>query len=168
MDIIKLQEEIAAFEAAKEELENQIRELESKKNKVKEEIYKRRESIERNQYHGLKQYEYFEKISNTEFEEDGFKILIGSPYGGYLTVRILDKDGETDISATGSCAEEGCSSMYVYRPATKEKKFYDKKYHRGEIPKSRQALWIKMSELKDKYGKMMLDAEIPMKESVEK
>lgn len=157
-----LESKVAQLQEESRALEIQINEIEDKKTRIDREIAEYNEQLQRIQFKGMTRNEYFRAIAGKEFEEDGYKIKIGSPYTTSITISRYDEEEDFEFTVNGSFNSEG-GTLDILRRGDYQKgtKWYQKKYiGKGEVPKKRMAMYLDMIDLKSKYGDMMENAEI--------
>lgn len=162
MDKHILESKIEQLRKEASDLERQIHELESKKYRIERERGDYLEQLERIKYHGMTRLEYFRSFEGSEILINRFKIKLGSPYSNHLTISMYDEGEDLEFSVSGAFDISG-GILDVYRRGdyAKGTKHYSKKYYGiNDVPKKRLELYKTMVEIKDKYGKMMENAEI--------
>ncbi|GAB6253523.1 hypothetical protein BCSAG_48410 [Bacillus cereus] len=147
--------EIAKLEAQREILKEQIQMMYAKERELEEKVVKHQQSIERRKYNGKTFHEYFTSIEGF-YEEDGFKIQVGSSWDRTIYVTAMNGDFELDISAR-------YDSKKGWGLKVSKDNGYFREHYEGEIPKKHQKVYDAMVAIKNKYGKMIEDGTLKLK-----
>ncbi|PEN97801.1 hypothetical protein CN553_12175 [Bacillus cereus] len=153
--------EIAKLEAQKEILKEQIRLMHAKERELEEKIEEHQQSIERRKYKGKTFHEYFESVAG-HYEEDGFKIQVGSAWDRTIYVTGMNGDFELNIN-TRYDDKKGWSLKVSKDTGVRD---YYKEYFGHEIPKNHKKIYDEMTAIKNKYGKMIEDGTLEPKEAL--
>lgn len=153
--------EITKLQAQKEILQEQIRMMHAKERELEEKIQEHQNSIERRKYKGKTFHEYFDSIAG-HYEEDGFKIQVGSAWDRTVYVTGMNGDFELNIS-TRYDDKKGWSLKVSKDTGVRD---YYKEYFGHEIPKNHQKVYDEMTAIKNKYGKMIEDGTLEPKEAL--
>lgn len=140
------------------ELATQINNLMQKKRKLEARYEECQKEMERYQFRGMTQDEYFKSIAGTEFKDDGYKIKIGGIWDGFLSVSILEDGREFTISSP--YYEKG-GTLLIQRLEANGRIKTSKKYDGYQVAGScHEEIYNKLAKVKNKYGLMMGKAEI--------
>ncbi|HHT7008323.1 TPA: hypothetical protein ACTZ3A_000862 [Bacillus cereus] len=140
------------------ELENQEQILDKKKRNIASKIEDCQREIEREIYHGMTQYEYFNCIHGAEFKEGKFHIRIGGAWGNGLYVNT--NVGDMKLSVQSKYDDDKRCSLNVSKDYSINGRGYEREHEGSNIPEKYKEVYQEMLIIKSKYGKLMGDAKI--------
>lgn len=147
--------EIAKLKAQKEIVDEQIRLMHAKQREIELKIVEHQNNIERRKYNGKTFHEYFSSIEG-HYEEDGFKIQVGSSWD--RTIYVTGMNGEFELNISSPYNEVKGWGLKV----SKDNGYY-REHYEGEVPKKHQKVYDAMVAIKNKYGKMIEDGTLKLK-----
>lgn len=147
------------------ELEQQVQILDQKKRNLASKIDECQREIEREIYHGMTQYEYFNSIYGAEFKEGNFSIRIGGAWGNGLYVNT--NVGDMELSVQSKYDDDKRCSLHVSKDYSINGRGYEREHEGSNIPDKYKEIYEEMLVIKSKYGKLMGDAKIdPIHKSI--
>ncbi|MEI3892112.1 MULTISPECIES: hypothetical protein [unclassified Bacillus (in: firmicutes)] len=163
---------IEAKKLEKKHLENELMELDKeaqildqKKRNIASKIEDCKRDIEREIYHGMTQYEYFNSIHGAEFKEGKFRIRIGGAWGNGLYVNT--NVGDMELSVQSKYDDDKRCSLNVSKDYSINGRGYEREHEGSSIPEKYKEVYQEMLVIKAKYGKLMEDAGIdPIHKSI--